>query len=240
MYTGIWYSLDAFMKAGAIARVHGDFDTIDTSDFPDEDTQHGETIRSSLEVGQAETDIYGHQVVYGQAAHQEATEIETFGINQNGQIGIDETRVDVVTNVTDFLCVLGEYAIVESTDDTFAFDLLSRATDTTVEKVEFDINSLIEAHHPEATFWMGGFHNRSGDVDSGDGYGEGDIFEDEDIGDVLWESDKNRIGMRFEFEDQMVKMMVTQSGYAEVYQPSGFSSLEFSRLVNEVLLPHAR
>ncbi len=226
------------MKSGAIGKVHGDFDTIDTSEFPVEDKKHGKTIRSSLNIGKTETDLYGHKVVSGRAAEEDAKETETYGINEDGEIGLATKRIEVLTEITDLFCVYGEYAVVESKQKTFAFDLLGKTTGTTIEKVEFDIQSLVDSH-PDATYWMGGFYDRHGDVSTGDGYGDGDIFEDEDIGDVLRDAAKNRIGMRFDFENQMVKMMVTETGYAEVYQPSDFSTLEFSRLISEILLPHA-
>jgi hypothetical protein len=232
------------MRSGAIATVRGEFDSIDTTGFPVVESKQGVEVRSTLELGETETDLSGHRVVKGQAAKQDTAMVKTYSITDAGGIDAEADDVRVVTDVADFMCVSGEYIVAESTEKSFVFDLFEAATGTHVEPITIDVESLIRTYRDDesdadAKFWMGGFHNRPGDVDAGDGYGDGDIFEDEGLGDVMWESEKNRIGMEFEFQGERIKVMVTESGYAEVYRPSDFGALRFSRLVEDVLLPHS-
>lgn len=227
------------MKKGAIGRVIGDYDSIDTEEFPLTEHRRGETLRKSLRVGAAKTDFAGNAVVEGQAAHQDDATVKRVDIDDDGRIVEREEEIEKITETAEFLSISGEYVVAQSTQDDWLFPLVGTATDTTIKEAQIDMDGLIEAN-PEAHYWMAGIYNRPGDVESSEGFGEGDVFEDEEFGEEYRKSDKNRIGMEFEFEDRDMKIIVTESGYVQVYRPSDFTSLEFKRLIDEVIWPHVQ
>lgn len=225
------------MKKGAIAKCIGDFESIDTSDYPLTETRLGETLRRTLNVDGAQTDFQGNAAIVGRGARQDARTVKRLDISESGELVQQNDDVEVTTEAGEFMVSAGEYIVAESTKKTFLHTLVAAATDTESKRYDVDIDGLIDAH-PDATYWMGGIYDKDGDADTSDAYGDGDIFEDEDFGEVFRNSKKNRIGMMFEFETQTVKMLVTESGYVEVYRPSDFDTLQFKRLIDEVLMPH--
>lgn len=226
------------MKKGALAKVVGDFDSIDTEAFPQIESRLGEELRQTLEVGNPITDLNGNQVVKGRAAHQDAGKSKEITISPDGRIVADGERTVVDTETAEFLSVHGEYVLAKSTQASFVFDLIGSATGTVVEPMSVDIDGLID-DNPGAEYWMSGIYGRPGDIKTSDAYGDGDVFEDDDFGDIYRNSDKNRIGVKLDFESEETKILVTESGYIEVYSPTDFESLQFKRLIDGVILPHA-
>ncbi|AKU06522.1 hypothetical protein [Haloferax gibbonsii] len=226
------------MKKGKIAITEAQISDIDTSVFPTERSKNGKNIKKSLKLGKTKTDLSGNEVTRGRAAVEDAVEEQGFRINDDGDIEADEPIVQVVTEVADFFTVDEEYVVTQSTKKTFVFDLLERSSGTPVRSVTLDLESFIEGN-PDAGYWLAGVYNRDEDANSANAYGEDNVFNDEEIGDILRNSDKNRIGVKFVFENSEVKMLITESGYVQVYRPSDYDTLQFKRLLDEVILPHA-
>lgn len=226
------------MKKGSIAKCLGDFDGIDTNDYPKSITKEGKTLKRTLTVGEtSQMDFAGNYFVEGTAARQDLEPRKVYDIESDGSIALSENRSIKTTHTAEFLCDGGEYVITENTKKTFVFDLIADAVDEVISDAAIDIDALIDAN-PDARYWMGGYYNRPGDVSSGDGYADGDIFDDDEFAEVFRESDMNRIGMEFEFESEVVKMLVTEGAYVHVYRPSDYDSLQFKRLIDEVIKPH--
>jgi len=48
---------------------------------------------------------------------------------------------------------------------------------------------------------------------------------------------KNQLGLDYEYDGTFIRMLATESGYVEVYQPNKFDTCDFSEYVKKELLP---
>lgn len=225
------------MKRGSIGKVLGDTSSIDTATYPDTEVRSGLELHRTLSLRGSETDLRGNEVTLGQAGRQEVATEKTYDIEPDGTIVSDGERKDKVTDIADFIYVEDEYVVTESTKKEFAFSLLAKAIGAEVTNAGINMNGFIEAHQ-DARFWMAGYYNHTGEPTSGDGYAEGDLFESDEFREVFDESDKNRIGVEFEFETEQIKLLLTEGGYIQVYRPSDYDTLQFKRLIDEEILPY--
>ena len=226
------------MKKGSIGKVLGDTNGIDTSTYPITETRSGLELLRTLSLRDAETDLRGNTVRVGEGGRQEVAKEKSYDIEPDGTIVSDGERKEKITDVADFLYVDGQYTVTESTKKEFIFSLLAKALDAEISNADLNLERFIQDHQ-EARFWMAGYYNHSGEPTSGDGYAEGDLFESEEFREVFEESDKNRIGVEFEFETDLVKLLLTEGGYVQVYRPSDFDTLQFKRLVDDEIYPYA-
>jgi hypothetical protein len=224
------------MKAGKIAEVKGSFENIPTNEYPKTyKTTSGETLSSTLVVGQVGQDLEGNRLISGEAGDEEVTEVKHIRIDSDTGKITQMSDAEIVTNYTEFISSPGEFVVVETLDDAFAFEMIADATETEIEATELDLQSFADSH-PDASLWMSGFYNHPGNADNGMVYGD-DVNNDADLGDVLENSDKNSLGVKMHFRAKQLKLMLTESGYVEVYE-SDFSSMEFAALLREEILPH--
>lgn len=223
------------MKAGLVGRVHGDFDTIDTTKFPKKRKERGAELRSSINIERTTENTTGTPVIEGTAAEQVRNKIESPSIDDQGQIIENEPRLETNTISTDFASVPGEFVVVESSKHAFAFDMIGREVGASIEPIQFDLASLANDHKKDADFWMSGFYDHDGNASKGVTYGD-DVFSDPEIGEAVWDSEKNQLGMDFEFNSDQLRMRITEGGYVQVFQPSEYETLSFIRLVRDLLL----
>jgi hypothetical protein len=220
------------MKAGVIGQVHGDFDGIDTKPFPMKRNQGGVELQSTIDIEEVQQNKSGDTIITGFAGEQTESKRTVSSISDDGRVQTAE-NLEVRTDSTEFLCLPGEFVIVENSSKTYAFDLIGRATESAIEQVQLDLTAFAEDHEDEV-FWMSGFYNTGGNADNGVAYGD-DVTNDIEIGGVLQDSEKNRLGLIMEYNPEPLKLMLTESGYVEIYQPSEFGTLSFARFVQEEL-----
>lgn len=225
------------MKKGSIGKVLGEASSIDTSVYPTTESKSGLELLRTLSVRGGESDLRGNEIQVGRAARQDVTKEKGYDIDPDGKVTSNGEEKRKITDVTEFMYSEDQYAVTESTKKEFAFSLLAKAIGTEVSSADIDMNGFIEAHQ-DARFWMAGYYNHSGEPTSGDGYAEGDLFESDEFRETFEKSDKNRIGVEFEFESELVKLLLTEGGYIEVYRPSNFDSIQFKRLIDEKISPY--
>lgn len=223
------------MKAGLVGRVHGDFDRIDTTNFPQKRKEKGVELRSSINIEQITENVSGTPIIEGTAAEQVRNKVESPSIDDKGKIIENEPQLETSTISTEFASVPGEFVVVESSKHEFAFDMIGREVGASIEPIQFDLGSLADDYKKDADFWMSGFYEHEGNASKGVTYGD-DVFSDPEIGEAVWDSEKNQLGMDFEFNSDQVRMRITESGYVQVFQPSEYETLSFVRLIRDLLL----
>lgn len=225
------------MKSGLVGRVRGDFDAIDTSEFPQVRKEGGNELRSTINVEEETENVSGLPIITGSAAEQVRSKVDRPSIDENGRIIEGKTQSEIDTISTDFAAVPGEFVVVESSSHEFAFDLIGRNVEALIEPIEFDLDALAKDYRDEAEFWMGGFYDLGGSASNGVAYGD-DVFSDPEIGEAVWDSQKNQLGMDFEYNSDQLRIRITESGYVQVFQPSEYGNLSFIRLIHDLLLPY--
>ncbi|KZX47082.1 hypothetical protein AV929_01770 [Haloarcula sp. K1] len=104
-----------------------------------------------------------------------------------------------------------------------------------IEPIQFNLNALAADFQEDAEFWMGGFYDHNGMTSNGVAYGD-DVFSDTELGDSLWDSSKNQLGMDFEYNTEQIRLRITEGGYVEAHGSDDFETLSLVRLVNDLLL----
>lgn len=221
------------MRGGVIGIVDGDFDEIEP--FSEKFSQDDKELSRCVEIRQKKVTENGIPVQTGRVATQRIDKQETVEIN-DGQISVYETP-EVATLYTEFVTVPGEFVAVSSGTGVFAFDTIGRRTNTNIERVELDLDSYADTR-PEANPWKIGFYGHLGEANNGVVHGSS-VLDDSDFGDVLQDTKKNQLGLEFTRGSELMKVMMAESGYVEVYQPSNYDSVEYAEFVIDEVLAHA-
>ncbi|MFW5955981.1 MAG: hypothetical protein ACOCQY_01110 [Halorhabdus sp.] len=220
------------MKAGVIGVVDGSFRKVGST--TETVTRDGQTLGRALEIDRVFSLPSGSMAFSGRAAAERIHNGREATI-RDGQISVTE-RNGVVTDMTEFVGVTGEFVVVESGDGAFAFDLIANETDTAIERATLDLDAFYSAHG-EATPWKAGFYANGPGGMNGIFHGQ-DLRENHDIEAILENSRLNQVGLRYLFGDDEVKMTAARSGYVEVYQPSEYDSADYLDYVREQIVPH--
>jgi len=141
---------------------------------------------------------------------------------------------------TNFLYVPGRFITFSSSSGNFAIEVLREHTDLSVITSKFNIDSFLDAKQSadgEVDPWKVGFYENRGPADNGVVHGNS-LFADEDVKDILAISKKNQIGLDYEYGSIPLRMFGAESGYVEVYQPSDFTTKQFTNYVLDEILPH--
>jgi hypothetical protein len=224
------------MKAGTIAIANG-AGPLDDSAFPYTRTEEGLELQSTLELeGQLQA-LDEFEVTTGTAAQETPNNHTTYEIAPDGSVEAEEDTTEKQTEASNIVYVEGEFLVTESNDCEYARDLADASVEHgTVEPATIDLDSFLRSVS-DFDPWMAGFCDRDAPVDSGHAFGDYDA--DEDIRNVIAESELNQIGLKnFNYRGRQLKFQVTRSGYVEVYQPSDMETLEFTRFLQDHILPH--
>jgi hypothetical protein len=220
------------MRAGVIGIIDGTFDEIEP--FHESVEQDGREFDRCIEIRNTKTtDRTNTKVQVGRAALQRIEERERVDIN-DGKVSVVE-QPEKVSKYTEFITVPGEFVAVRSGSGTFAFDLIQARTQTTIERTNFDLNAFSE-EYDSSDQWQVGFYGNIGNAEKGVIYGE-EVLDDSEVGDTVERSQKNQLGLQYPYNDNKIKMTISESGYIEVYQPSNYDEFDFAEYVMEEILP---
>lgn len=226
------------MKAGTIAIADG-AGRLDDSAFPYTRMEEGLELQSTLELqGQLQA-LDEFEVTIGTAAQETPNNHTTYEIASDGSVETDEDATEKQTEASNIVYVEGEFLVTESNDCEYARELADASVEHgTVESAVIDLDGFLgSVSEPDP--WMAGFYDRDAPVDSGNAFGDYDA--DEDVRDVIAESNLNQLGLKnFNYRGRRLKFQITRSGYVEVYQPSDMETLEFARFLQDHVLPHAQ
>lgn len=223
------------MDSGQIGRVYGDFEEIETSSFPKIRHERGNELKSTITISDRVENLSGTEIILGTAAEQIQSEVEKESIDEGGRVVRSEPRLEVDTLSTQFAAVPGEFVVIESSKQKFAFDLIGQAVEASIQPMTINLDELAADFHEDADFWMSGFYQHSGEAEKGIAYGD-NVFDDNELGNPVWNSKKNQLGMDFEFNTDSLRMRITESGYVQVYGSDEFETLSLLRLINDMLL----
>ena len=226
------------MDSGVIAKVETEQPLEDYQEtVPLNEEQPFEEVRQSIEV-RSEIELDNNRIAQvGRAAIEDLRENDVSQIQEDGSITTG-TKIEKYTKFTNFVYVPGSFLAVENGSGDFLFDVLNTRTDHQIARVDINLNQYANAHE-EALIWKLGFKDRGGHAENGVVYGE-DIIQDTEVGEILGASDKNQLGLVYNFESQKIKPFVTESSYVEVYQPSNFDTKDFIQFIESDILPFIR
>ena len=220
------------MQAGVIGVVDGSFDVVDS--FSETVEEGDQELERCIDVKRVFSLPSGEHAFAGHAAWEYRQERESARIT-NGEVSVvAEPRT--ATRHTNFVGVPGEFVVVGSGQGTFAFDLIGRDTNTTIERAEVDLDSFFDRHGDGAP-WKAGFFGTDDDGVSGVLHGS-DLRESHDLDDLLEGSSLNQLGLEYRYDDDEVKMTASRSGYVELYQPRDLGAKEYLTYLQREILPH--
>lgn len=222
------------MKGGVIGVSDYEFGQIE-SQVATEEIGDGRTLEACIDVRQTETNAFdGNTVQIGQAAVQELDTRQETQIAE-GSITVTE-REFINTKFTNFVLVPNAFVAVDNSQGTFAFPLISNATEmATIERGEINLKQFEDAHD-EASPWQVGFYGRTGEAEKGTLYGP-QVLDDEVIGKEIGPAQRNQLGVDLAFNGDDVKVTLAESGYTEIYQPNNYDSIDFAKFVVDEVLP---
>lgn len=225
------------MKAGVIGTIDGNFDEINSQ--ANSRQQDGTTFTQSLQINRKSHLDSGETIYHGEAAIEIVDEKETVNINEeSGEIAVT-TSSERTGKYTQFLVISDTMMVVDSGNGEFAYNLLQDfVPGISVQRANLDLNAYADEYYSADVVdpWQVGFYGNIGQAEKGVVYGE-EVFNDDEMGDLLDRSQLNQLGLNFEEHDQGVeKVTMAQSGYIEVYLPSNMDGSKFADyLINEIV-----
>jgi hypothetical protein len=178
----------------------------------------------------------GTRFQLGEAASQEFVEVNDVEITDEN---ISERTVeDIETRYTRFVYLPGQFLIVGSNSGKFLSRLVNQHTELALASAKIQLNAFLEdclSDHSDADPWKVGIEDMHGLADNGVIHGSS-LLEDDSFGDLLGVSDKNQIGIDYDYDRQRVKVFLAKSGYIEVYQPQNFTTEDFVKYVRDEIL----
>ena len=220
------------MESGIIGTIDGDLGEVPS--FNNAEQERGFGLNTCVDVRPGQTNLQGDLVLQGGEAVTESVAEVSIPSVDDGTITTTEDYQKTFL-YTEFLAVPGEFIIIDGTDGEFLFDQLTSYTDGFVSRATVDLDSYAESR-PNADPWECGFSGASGNIDSGTVYGE-DVTDDLNMGDVLESSDKNQLGLEFEYEGRDIKMEVSRSGFIRILEPS-MQQGTFVEFIKDEIQPH--
>jgi len=220
------------MQAGVIGVVDGSFDVVDS--FAETVEEGGQELRRALDVERVFSLPSGDTAFAGRAAREYRRERESARI-ADGSVSVD-TEPQTATRHTTFAGVPGEFVVAGSSTGTFAFDLIGRDTNTSIDRGELDLDALFE-RHGDAAPWKAGFSGTGEDGVSGVLHGS-DLRESHDLADLLDGSSLNQLGLTYTDDGDEVKMTAARSGYVELYRPRDLGADGYLAYLQREIVPH--
>lgn len=216
------------MQAGVLATLNAPNETLDT--LYGETNQDGTRYRHCIEPRMTlDPSRIAGMIQVGQAAMEVPEETDSVSIR--GESIDRETTVTTTTKYTEWILIPGEMLIIQNGDGRFLFELLASELGWDANRVRLDLTSMA-SEYSETQIWQAGFYDHVGTAQKGVVYGD-NVVSDQDIGSALDESRINQLGLRYEYNDDSLKVTLTESGYVEVYQPSEYESTGFANYIED-------
>jgi hypothetical protein len=221
------------MKSGIIGLPSQGFSDIESEQYSVHHEAHSGQLERCIDIVDRIQLPEGGTAIHGRAAKEVVEEVEEVRI-ENGTIG-SFTDTDISTLTTEFLALPGKAVIVKSSSGTFAFQLIGQQVDGTIQRGEIDLRDFYD-RKTEPEVWQAGFYNTSGEAENGVLYGN-NVMEDSEFERVLEYADLNQLGLRYTYDQDDIKVTATESGYINLYQPSGYDQDEFFVYFEQEILP---
>lgn len=219
------------MREGIIAVSNTGFSTV--SSTTNKKKINGYTLNECVEAS-VQSQLNSGRIQTGRAVLQELESVSEIYV-QNGKIMQRKTD-EKITNFTDFILVPNEFIVVSDTSGKFFYEnSLPSRTGSTFSRPNIDIDSYAKSRQ-NADPWKVGFSNTGSNAQKGTVYGD-DVTSDPDMGTVLQNSDKNQLGLEFQYNTKDTKMQISTNGYIQVSQPA-INSLEFVEFIRDEIAPH--
>jgi hypothetical protein len=219
------------MKAGLIWLCEGGFDELDS--FSGQKERNETVFSRSLQVRDRKHLVDGTTVYSGEAAVERVEENQSVTIDpKSGKISVVESP-EREAKYTEFIAVPDKFVAVSSSKDIFGFELLREALPgVSIRNAKLDLNEFAEDYYTAEGVnpWQVGFYGNTGSAEKGAVYGE-DVFDDQDIGEILERSQLNQLGLTYEYNGERMKMTSAESGYIEVYQPSNYTDKDYAEYI---------
>lgn len=224
------------MKSGIIGKINGDFGTLDS--FEETIQDRGFDVTTCLDVRHGHMDLMNGVIGRsGRVLEQEVTEVEDIQV-VDGTIEIG-SKLDTVSSFTEFLVVPDSgFLLVENKEGEFAFDILAEVSNTEIVSAEIDLDEYASVRS-RANPWKCGFYRDSGNAENGIVHGQ-NVLDDPEMGNVLTQSNKNQLGLEFNYKGMNLKMEATSSGYVRAHRPTNFTSENFLQFIRDDLVNHIR
>lgn len=224
------------MKTGAIAVITKDGHDIDHEQFPTSRQKSGFKLHSTLETDWTQSLLNGRHIIRGRAVAEQLEKVKSPTIETDGGVQRNDIEQEKTAVVSEFAYVPGEFVLTESTSDDFVGHLIEHATDAHVRRGKIDLSQFADAHS-EANFWMGWSRSSHGPIDNI--FASGDIDDDPDVAQLVKENKSSQLGLRnVEFEGRLMKLVLSESGWVEVHRPKDMGTVEFTRFVDQEVMPH--
>lgn len=211
--------------------VEDEFDVVGS--FTDTVTEDGHELARCLAIDRVFSLPSGEMAFAGRAAADAVSDTTTATI-ANGEIDVQRSS-QIETQVTEFVGVTGEFVVVESSDGTFAFDLIAHETGTSIDRATLDLDAFF-SDHESATPWKVGVNGTGKHGMNGIFHGE-DLRRNHDLSEIIAGSTLNQVGLSHGYSGSDVKMTASRSGYVEIYRPSDFDSTQYLEYLDDEILP---
>ncbi|QLG62215.1 hypothetical protein [Halorarum salinum] len=193
-----------------------------------------EAIEVDREIGLEDNSV----VQQGKVAVERIVEVDDPRIREDGIA--EYTDEEKVVQVTDFLYHPGKFFAVSSSAGNFAIEVLRNHSSISITPSNFNVDEFIErknSSNGDANPWKIGFYDNLGSAENGVVHGDS-LLHDEVVGDTLNAAKKNQIGLDYEFNSLPIRMFASETSYVEIYQPSNFSTEQYTKYVIEEIIPH--
>lgn len=209
----------------------------ETVSLPDEVEE--EHLKLGLDIVNTAKTADGREAQIGQAASEQLSENETIRINESGISKY--VSEDVTAQYTEFVYLPGSFVAVDSRAGGFAIDLINKYTPVKARPSKIDLEeyltNLMGEKDESLDTWKIGFYGGHGLADNGVVHGS-NLLNDGSMLDILDNNRKNQLGIEYEYNSNLLKIFVTESGYVEVYQPSNFESGKFASFIDSEIKPY--
>jgi len=189
-------------------------------------------IRRTVEVPSVE-----HDAQQGKIAAERVVESKEVRIDDENISEYDAETKTVVS--TDFLYLQDHFLVISNKSGKFAVGVINEHTEVQVDNANIDLDQFITERidsGAEIDPWKIGFYGKSGSVENGVVHGNS-VLDDTEIGGILDMTNKNQLGLDYEYDTAPIRMFAAESGYAEMYQPNDYTSSQFAEYLVDQILP---
>jgi len=216
------------MEAGILGLLNAPTETIEQ--FNGHVTQDGIDYQYSVVPQQSlHHPSLNKSIQTGHAAMEVPKETEEINIT-DGEISQD-TGITTNTKYTNWFLLPGDLLVVENSTGRFLYELIASELGWQVDRAELDLTTMT-ADYEETEVWQVGFYDHLGTAQKGVVYGD-DVVDDQDIGDALADARVNQLGLDYPYQQDSIKVTLTESGYVELYQPSSYDTADFAAYLHD-------
>ncbi|WP_117368946.1 hypothetical protein [Natrarchaeobaculum sulfurireducens] len=222
------------MQSGILGTVSGNIGNLES--FISEREEGQFSLRKAIDIRNHIEGPQAKKTYFGYAATERLIEADSFEFNKN-QIHSSEER-QKETILSEFIAVPDEFALVENSKGTFAFDIIEGNSNCTIDRIKINLEHLLDDLSENSSQWQVGFTDRGGNAENGVLYGE-DVLDDQSTLDLISDSKINQLGVSdLKHQGMTMKFTITRSGYIQVYQPGNINEEEFLKFIGERIQPY--